>query len=246
MKQDTFILTAIIILMGISLVQAEQQTLGIFKAGESISLVQNCLTSSYSNISRITYPNGSFALNTQTAMVKNGDDYSYAFSDTNALGQYSVYGTCDESGVKTNWVYDFQVTATGEDLTSAKATAYVIIFIISFIVFLALLTMGIYLPVRNKSDEMTGYILAVSNLKYLKLFCLGLSYIVIVFISYFAWMFSYAYLDMDFVTTIFQFIFYALAALVLPLFILFTYFTIANLIRDSQIGEQLSRGLRVR
>ena len=30
------------------------------------------------------------------------------FSDTEQLGQYLVYGHCDESGTDTHWVYDFE------------------------------------------------------------------------------------------------------------------------------------------
>lgn len=109
-------ITPIIMIMTlflVGIVSSELQTLGVFKQSEAINLVQNCLTSSYSNITRIVYPNGTFALNSQTLMTKNGDDYSYAFSNTGTLGQYIVYGSCDESGTKINWVYDFSVTATG-------------------------------------------------------------------------------------------------------------------------------------
>ena len=140
----------------------------------------------------------------------------------------------------------FQVTPTGNSLDSAKSLAYILIFIISFLIFIGLLIIGIALPVSNKRDEMTGYILAVNNLKYLKMFCLGLAYVTLVFMSYFVYNFSYAYLDMTFMTNIFYFIFIGLAYLTLPLFILSSFFTIANLVRDSKVADLLSRGLRTR
>jgi hypothetical protein len=133
------IIIGIIIFISLQYVNAETQiqTLGTFKSGETVTLVQNCLTSSYSNISRIIYPNGTFALDTQTVMVKNGDDYSYNFSNTDSMGQYIVYGLCDESGTKTNWVYDFQITSSGKETTISDSVFYIGVLII-LIVFLIL------------------------------------------------------------------------------------------------------------
>jgi hypothetical protein len=102
-----------------------------FMVGQTIPLVQNCLTSSYSNISRVILPNGTFSINSQTAMIKNGDDYSYNYSVTPISGWYNVYGVCDESGIKTNWVYDFYVNPTGREPGSIFNNA--VIFILFFL-----------------------------------------------------------------------------------------------------------------
>jgi hypothetical protein len=59
-------------------------------------------------------------------------------------------------------------------------------------------------------------------------------------------MICYAYLDMDFVTSIFRVLFTAQVVLVLPMFIVGTYFVIANAVRDNKIGDMLSRGLKTR
>ena len=75
---------------------------------------------------------------------------------------------------------------------------------------------------------------------------MGLAYLTATFITYFSWMICYAYLDMEFLTTILRFVFTALAVLILPLFILFTYLTITNAIRDANIVRMLERGFTVR
>jgi len=96
--------------------------LGTFQTGTNVTLIQSCDSSSYSNISKITYPNSSLALNTETAMtVDGGDTYSYIFSNTELLGRYLVYGHCDEGGVVTNWVYDFEVTYTGQKVSLSNS-----------------------------------------------------------------------------------------------------------------------------
>lgn len=107
-----FSLVSFLFIFSLSLVSAESQiqTLGKdFPRYESINLIQNCINSTYSNISRVTYPNSTFAINQQTSMVKVGSDYSYQFNKTDALGEYLIYGQCDENGVTTNWAYNLFV-----------------------------------------------------------------------------------------------------------------------------------------
>lgn len=193
----------------------------------------------------INYPNGSSIVNNQdtTALGNGAFNYTLVFPET---GLYKVQMFCTDGTYSYSNEGNYDITATGEDLTSAKATSYVIIFIISFIVFIGFLLIGIYLPSNNKSDELTGYIIAVSNLKYVKVLSLCFAYLTALFISYFSWMISYAYLDMDFVTNIFRILFTAQLVLILPLFIVGVYIVAANVVRDAQIGEMLSRGLHTK
>lgn len=113
-----FLMLMIVLLSG-SVLGA--QTLGTFQTGTDVTLVQSCFTSSYSNISKVTYPNSSLALDVETVMVKNGDTYSYVFSDTEQLGRYLVYGHCDEDGSDTNWVYDFEITYSGQKVSLSNS-----------------------------------------------------------------------------------------------------------------------------
>lgn len=244
MKKPITIITCMILLIVVMNISASLDSYGTYKQGDNVRLVQVCYDATWINISSIAYPNSTVNV-TNTPMISAGSgEFYYNFNDTSSIGRYDVRGISD--GCERNFATYFFVTYTGEDLTVAKSISYVLIFVISFIVFFALLIMGIYLPSGNNRNEMTGYIIAVSNIKYLKLLFLGLAYMMAVFISYFSWMISYAYMDMDFVSEILRIIFTILAVLVLPLFVLFIYLTIANLVRDSQIGESLSRGLRVR
>jgi hypothetical protein len=77
------------------------------------------------------------------------------------------------------------------------------------------------------------------------MFSLACSYLLVMLLAYFGWMICYGYLDFDFLGTLFNFAFYALVIALLPLFILATYFIIANLIRDSEVAEALQRGLQI-
>lgn len=97
------------------------QTLGTFEAGTNITLIQSCDASSYSNITKISSPDSSLAIDTETVMVRNGNTYSYFFSDTEDLGRYLVYGHCDEKGVDVVWAYDFEITYTGQKVSLSNS-----------------------------------------------------------------------------------------------------------------------------
>ena len=71
-------------------------SLGVFQVDSTLNLIQGCDNSSYSNITRILYPNSSFALNTETEMTASGDVYNYTFTNTETIGDYLVFGHCDE------------------------------------------------------------------------------------------------------------------------------------------------------
>jgi len=231
--KNKLILTLIVSMFLISLVSANQiATLGTFKQNECIELKQSCADCSYVNFSRVSYPDGTRAMN--------------EFCNTDQLGTYIVEGIGDVEGTDTVFAYDFEVSHTGKELTSAKATSYAIIIIISVLIFVGLLWIGLALPSGNKTDEFTGYVIAIRNLKYLKYVLLGFSYINLLWISYFSWMITYAYLDFEFLSNIFRFMFTFLVILTLPLFILFAWITISNLVKDSQVADALMRGLRVK
>ena len=107
----------LLLLIALSASVMAAQTLGTFESDSMVTLIQSCDASTYSNITKITYPNSTLALDGDVVMTQNGDTYSYPYSDTNQLGRYLVYGHCDEGGVDTVWVYDFEVTYTGQKVS---------------------------------------------------------------------------------------------------------------------------------
>jgi len=233
-----FALCFVVLLIGIG-----SSSLGTYKSGECVQIVNN-LNATAVNISGITSPSpNSSILITNQAMTKDGSFFNYTFCDTSKLGIYT-YGFCDSNGYCFN--NDFEITATGSSLSTSKSITYILIFVFSLLIFIGLMIAGITIPSNNDSDQMTGYVIAVSNLKYLKLFCLALAYLVAIFIFFFSYNMSYAYLDMGFMTSIFQFMFYALLAALLPLFGVGIYVVLANLTRDAKIKEAMSRGFKIK
>lgn len=244
MQLKKLLIIFVLVFVFITIIDADS-SFGMVKQYHCINIEQSCANCTYLNITSILYPNSSVATS-NAQMTLLGTKGTFTFCNTSIVGTYSINGNGNPDAITDIFQGTFEVTVTGQTLSMSKAITYILIFVVAVLVFVGLLILGIFLPVSNSRDEMTGYILAVNNLKYFKMVCLAFSYVIAIFISYFAWTMSYAYLDFDFVTSVFQFFFYALAVALLPLFILGCYFTISNWVRDQQIADYLSRGLRVR
>ncbi len=236
----------IFLLMGIFLISLTS-AYDSHKQSTNYELVVSSNNATACDTTYIKFPNGSKNILNQE-MTKDGTTFystinsgNFSSLGTTCLGISCTDGSTTEVGSKC-----LDVSKIGKEMNTSKASLYIFMFVFSVLIFIGLLILGIKLPISNKRDQMTGYILAVSNLKYFKIVCIGLAYMVGLFISYFSWMITYAYLDMNFVSKIFQFIFFFLTALVLPLFILLVYLLIANAIRDNKIKDMLVRGLRTR
>lgn len=132
-------------IMFLSLVGAEVQTLGAKMQNGAVNLIQTCDNSTYSNITRIMNPDSSFAIDEHTEMTKNGFNYNYSFGDTSALGQYIVYGECDEDGVVTSWVYDFKITPSGmENIGAGQGLSITSILSVMIIIGVGFFISGLY------------------------------------------------------------------------------------------------------
>jgi hypothetical protein len=111
-------------------------TLGTYKLNECVELRQTCASCSYVNFTRVSYPNSTIALGNVQAS-QSGSLFTYQFCNTSALGVYIVDGIGDVDGTDTIFVYDFEVTLSGN-----KSPEGIVIVIFS-IIFIAMVVFGI-------------------------------------------------------------------------------------------------------
>jgi len=168
------ILTLILGICLINLTGATVESLGIFKQSECIELPQTCANCTYNNISSVSYPNSSIAIS-NVEMTKNDTYYNYSFCLTATTGNYIVRGYGDPEGIKTIWTYDFEVTPTGTTLETSESILYVILLIVTFLLFLGFLFLAIKLPYSNKTNK-DGSITRITKAKYLKLLSVWFAY----------------------------------------------------------------------
>ncbi len=109
-------LTLILSMFLISFASAEIQTLGTFKLGEDINLIQTCSNCTFNNITSVLYPNSTQIIG-EFVMTKTGSVYNFTLTSGNAtlLGEYIVNGIGDLDGVNTVWNYNLFVTTSGAE-----------------------------------------------------------------------------------------------------------------------------------
>jgi hypothetical protein len=125
--------TILILIVGLVLVSLANAntitTLGIYKQNSCIELKQSCADCSYVNFTRVSYPDGTRAMN-NTEATKDGSNYNLEFCNTEQLGTYIVEGIGDVGGTDTVFAYDFEVTLNGKEPAEG---ILVVVFILIFI-----------------------------------------------------------------------------------------------------------------
>lgn len=135
MKQ---ILIILMIVMFIGMASAENiQSLNSVKQGNSIILKQNCINSTYVNITSISITGitNLELLNSSISMNQISNGYqTYNFTNTLINGYYIVTGICDENGIVKAWSYDFNVTPTGNVISTVEISIYIFFFLVCLII----------------------------------------------------------------------------------------------------------------
>ncbi len=171
------LLILLVSLLLVTTISASIESLGAFKQGESINLIQNCADCSYNNITTVMLGNGTL-LTINDNMQKDRAFFNLTLDSGNALslGTYFINGIGDPSGVDTTWSYTLEVTPSGEDGNENTIFFIFVILLIYGITFtgffgknipitvlggMAMLFLGIYLVSQGiiiYRDNLTNYI----------------------------------------------------------------------------------------
>jgi magnesium-transporting ATPase (P-type) len=158
------ILLLMLTILIIPFIYAESDNLGTFKINDCINLKQTCSNCSYVNITSVVYPNSTQVIG-EVRMTKLGTEYNYTFCLSSLIGKYTVNGKGDPDGVTEIFVYDFEVTSSGYELSNSQT--WVIFFVIGIIFVAALLFFIFGIRVEHPAT---------------KIFCLSVTVILIVFL----------------------------------------------------------------
>ncbi len=236
------ILAIILGIFLISLVGATQQTLGTFKQGSCMQLVQTCGNCTYNNISFVYQTNNAILYNISDKMTKVGTFYNHTFCNTSLVGEYVVNGVGNPNGEITSWVYDFAVTPTGTILETSDSNLYILLTLASLFFFLLCLWGGVVLPFRNnRNDE--GGVISVQKLKYFKVGLLFLSYVFLIWLLNLLLALSTNFSILTQYTKFFEVVFSVMNAMSYPIFVFMLIIMSIMGWKDLQLKKLLQRGL---
>jgi len=224
-------LVMVAMILTISVVCASNPSFGIFEQNECVELKQICFINGSQcdvcNLTSIDYPDGRIAVN-NTQMQKREGDFNYTFCDSTYNGRYDVNGYCTYgSDVKKPFTAFFEVTPNGELPTSSKALFYIGAMVILLLMFFMTIA-GLIRFERPSWKLLFG----------------GLSYLMLIAISYTAWVISINFITATaFIGNFFYWIFIILLIAFVPLFLGAIAWYIWLLMSIKQINNMIERGI---
>jgi hypothetical protein len=146
----------ILILWVVSLTSAEIDSLTQTQ-GECITLRQEYINSTYTNLTSISYPNTTTII-IGRLMTKVGATYNYSFCETRDLGEYSYCTVTDVDGIKTSVCTPFYITTSGREAITEGESSTIVVSIIIMLVLSAF-----FFILGSKVDNMGGKIVLVGT-----------------------------------------------------------------------------------
>ncbi len=181
------LITLITLILFVNLASSQVQTIKPIKSGDPANLIQVCDNCTFVNLTKITYPNSSFALRGQFGMTKSGTEYNFTFINTTTIGFY-IYTSCgDLNGVTTCSSVQFEVTKSGFGLDISEAVIFFILIFISFFLFAFFLWASIVIPFPNEieiDEKFNKMVTKVTRTKYIKLIAVWFT------LGFFVWFLS--------------------------------------------------------
>ena len=148
----------------VSMVAAEQQTMGPFKQHDCVELIQTCSNCTYVNISSVVLPN-STKIFRDIGMTAEGSDFNATFCTTDSFGRYVVNTVQDVDGYNTVAPYDFYVNPSGNIQDSIWNNSVLLIFI-PLALILLVLGIGFNLPPLGFLSGMVFMLVGVYTMIY--------------------------------------------------------------------------------
>jgi len=195
----------------------------------------------------IDYPNGTnIDRSNPTTITGHYAIYNlYGSNHTSVLGVYKVDVHCDngaDNGVAT---FEYEVTETGSNLSTAEGIIYIIVFVVSLFLFGLSLIGAIKIKWSRLSDTRSGT-LDFNDLRYVKLVLWFVSYLLLTWITFLSLGISKNFLFLNGASTLFNLIYTVLLIGIFPLFVVFFIVGLINIIQDKKYQRALQRGLPFR
>lgn len=152
MKPLTFFIVLLTLLV-IPYSVAEIQSLGTAKQGDCVQIVQTYSNSTYTNMTKIMFPDKGI-IYYGLLLEKHNSDYNLTYCNTQMIGEYQPTLCTDVDGIDTCVVYNFFITPTGTDLEMVHISVYIFFLLICLVV--SFFSFRLINNNKMKDDKITG------------------------------------------------------------------------------------------
>ncbi len=234
----------IAVLFWVSLVSAANF---VFTQGEAIDLKISCFDENNdfcnsSVICNITVlrPNHEVIINNQQ-MTFNTAFFNLTLNstDTSALGEYSTTTICtgNTTGFST---FSFDVTPTGTVLSTGESVLYLLFLFLLAVTFFTTLFWSIRLPFKNVRNA-EGEIISVNDLKYLQVFLIAITYVLLMWIFGILQAVTKNFLVFFGIDRVFFWLYTLMLSFLIPGVVLTFLFALLLVINDKRLIKALER-----
>lgn len=180
---------------------------------------------------------------TQSTPVEDSD-YSFYLSGGNfsQKGSYYYFIQCNSSILGGNSKSILRVFDGGEEPTTAKSILYVILLLICFL-FMGIALYG-SIALDGKNEFQMGKLIKINYNKYIKQGLFFISYLFLIFTTFFASEISQNFIEVGFFSTVLNYVHLALWIALLPIFIISVTFSLIKWLADLELMDLAKRNLK--
>lgn len=172
--------------------------------------------------------------------ISNHHNYYLSSGNFSTNGFYDLFIDCEDVGIGGFASVSFKVTTKGVEGTTPQILLYIFMECL-LILFLMMCLYGAFtIPYQNEKNNNQETI-SINWKKYLKIFCFGMSYFLLIAIVFIMWNLIYGYSDWSTASNIFHYLFRILWIPAIPGFIIWWIFIIIKYLDDKKIDKFIKK-----
>ena len=244
MKNKLLILFVMFLVLPLVLAETE-----IYPINEEVNLKFTCTTnnaiasdSATFNIT-VNYPNGTAFINNENTTELGNGAFSYTTIFT-IFGVYTVQMFCKDGIYSYLDTGNYNITPLGDTLSTSKSIIYFIFLLASIGLFFLCLYYSVKIEWKHVRDE-EGYIIGVNDLRYVKIFTIVMSYVLLLSIVGLLRSISANYIPEIGVYRFFEWIYWVMLSGIYPIMVCALIFALIIFISNKKFQNAIDIGVPI-
>lgn len=225
----------------------------IFEQGKNINISipcdvngTECSTAASCNYS-VFAPDYTKIKNHTTNLGVNSAFYVFInSSQSQSIGTYYVNIWCEDVGETTKTTFEFEITQTGTNLSTAQGIVYIVFLLAILFIFSVVLYFSIKIPFGNYKRGDDDQVIGVNDLKWVKVFLICMSYILLMFIFGIMRSITANFLSLDNASGVFNWMYWIMLSFLWPIIVVSFILIIIYAVDGKRMRKILARGVQFR